>query len=57
MMLSFSEQAELLIEELGLDREAIKEWYVENGALNIGGGNIHLYLVDKVEGRFKPKDK
>jgi hypothetical protein len=54
MTYQFSEQAKKLIKELKLNEAEIIEWH-ENATQVIGGGEVHHYLIDKVEGRFNPK--
>lgn len=50
----FSQQAQLLIDELKLDRSEIETWY-KGVVREIGGTMIHHFLVDKVSRKTPPK--
>ncbi len=50
----FSQQAQLLIDELKLDKNEIETWY-KGVVREIGGSMIHHFLIDKVT--RKPQSK
>ena len=41
---SFSEQAQLLIDDLELNEQEVKEWYAKEVSM-IGGAHIHHFLI------------
>lgn len=52
----FSQQAQLLIDELKLDKNEIQTWY-KGVVREIGGSMIHHFLIDKVTRKTQSKSQ